>query len=68
MIVQPQFVGLRGRMAQQRRIAHRDPFELQGDVGHQPQRDDQRQRFDEGLRMLRESGEYRRIEQRYRSG
>lgn len=31
-------------------------------------RDDQRQRFDEGLRMLRESGEYRRIEQRYRSG
>ena len=30
-------------------------------------RDDQRQRFDEGLRMLRESGEYRRIEQRYRS-
>lgn len=30
-------------------------------------RDDQRQRFDVGLRMLRESGEYRRIEQRYRS-
>ncbi|MFV9682268.1 substrate-binding periplasmic protein [Pseudomonas sp. NY15367] len=27
--------------------------------------DEQRRRFDEGLRMLRESGEYRRIEQRY---
>ncbi|MDP9941004.1 substrate-binding periplasmic protein [Ectopseudomonas alcaliphila] len=28
-------------------------------------RDEQRRRFDEGLRMLRESGEYQRIEQRY---
>ncbi|VXC19172.1 substrate-binding periplasmic protein [Pseudomonas sp. 8O] len=28
-------------------------------------RDEQCRRFDEGLRMLRESGEYRRIEQRY---
>nr|WP_241519863.1 transporter substrate-binding domain-containing protein [Pseudomonas toyotomiensis] len=28
-------------------------------------RDEQRRRFDEGLRMLRESGEYLRIEQRY---
>ncbi len=28
-------------------------------------RDEQRQRFDRGLRILRESGEYRRIERRY---
>jgi polar amino acid transport system substrate-binding protein len=28
-------------------------------------RDEQRRRFDEGLRMLRESGDYQRIERRY---
>ena len=28
-------------------------------------RDEQRRRFDEGLRLLRESGEYQRIKQRY---